>query len=96
MSERFGGCPARCISDFRPTSRKCILNRPLGSVDIGVGKALTRLRLDRRLSVDEMALALNIAAEQLSAIEDGLLRVPAEVLFRATTQFRIPVSTFYE
>ena len=72
------------------------MNRPLNSVDIGVGRALAKLRLDRRLSVDEMALALNIMPEQLSAIEDGLLRLPVQVLFRATTLFRVPVSIFYE
>ena len=72
------------------------MNRPLNSVDIGVGRALKKLRLNRRLSVDEMALALNITPEQLNAIEDGLLRMPVQVLFRATTQFEVPVSNFYE
>ena len=72
------------------------MGRPLNSIDQMVGKALRTLRVDRSLTVDQLAEALRIEPPLLLSMEAGAERVPAQLLMRASIRFDVPISIFYE
>lgn len=80
----------------RIDGRGTTLERPLNSIDLQVGRNLARLRKDQVATVDAMSVTLGVEPRVLLAMESGQIRVPAQVLMRASVAFGIPVSTFYE
>ena len=59
-----------------------------------VGRRIRRLRKDRRLSLDELAVAIGIQAGDLMRLEKGEYRASLDVLFRILGALEIDGEAF--
>ena len=60
-----------------------------------VGRRIRRLRKDRRLSLDELAVAIGIQTADLMRLEKGEYRASLDVLFRILGTLEIDGEAFF-
>lgn len=61
-----------------------------------VGRKIRRLRKERKLTQNELALRIGIQQSDLSRIERGEYRVSLDTLFRMLAEFKVSVSEFFD
>ena len=60
-----------------------------------VGRRIRRLRKDRRLSLDELAMAIGIQTADLMRLEKGEYRASLDVLFRILGALEVDGEAFF-
>jgi DNA-binding XRE family transcriptional regulator len=66
------------------------------SADETIGKNLRRLRLERSLGLEQLALLVNIDAKTLVAFETGTQRISAAAMYDLAIALDSPISGFFE
>ena len=65
------------------------------SVDVAVGREITRLRESRGMSLKQLSLALGIPVKRLKICESGQTRFASEILLRAAQIFGVKPSSLF-
>jgi transcriptional regulator with XRE-family HTH domain len=65
------------------------------ALDRHIGKRLRALRIERRMSLEKLAEALEVTQQQMSRYELGQNRVGAAQLYRVALGLNVPVGWFF-
>lgn len=60
-----------------------------------IGKNIREIRVERRLTLNEVARALGVTYQQLQKYEQGIDRVSAPKLFVLSQHFKLPMDEFF-
>ena len=65
-------------------------------IDKHLGARITLAREENGLELDHLALAMGVSSQEMSEIEDGLVRVRASILARSAVNLNRSIGWFYD
>ncbi len=65
-------------------------------IDSLVGVQITRARLVRNISKDQLSSSINIRTNDLASYENGECRIPSDIILKLSELFKVKPSFFFE